>query len=100
MSASVADAGLTVSGNSYASAVAVVELDVLTGESQILSADLLYDCGHSLSPEIDLGQAEGAFMIGVGHMMTEGLEYDSTTGELLTYDTWEYKPPQCQDIPL
>ena len=68
------DAGLTVSGNCYAATVAVVELDVLTGETQILRADLLYDCGKSLSPEIDLGQTEGAFMIGVGHFMTEGLE--------------------------
>ena len=67
----------------------------------VISADLLYDCGKSLSPEIDLGQAEGAFMIGVGHFLTEGLEYDTTTGALLTFDTmtWEYKPPQCMDIP-
>ena len=94
------DAGLSVSGNGYAASVALVELDVLTGESQILQADLLYDCGKSLSPVIDLGQAEGAFMIGVGHFMTEGLEYDEKTGALLTFDTWEYKPPQAMDIPI
>lgn len=94
------DHGMATSGNGYAAAVSVVEVDVLTGENQILSADLLYDCGKSLSPEIDLGQAEGAFMIGVGHFLTEGLEYDTETGALLTFDTWEYKPPQCMDIPI
>ena len=94
------DHGMATSGNGYAAAVSVVEVDVLTGENQIISADLLYDCGKSLSPEIDLGQAEGAFMIGVGHFLTEGLEYDTTTGALLTFDTWEYKPPQCMDIPI
>jgi xanthine dehydrogenase molybdopterin-binding subunit B len=38
---------------------------------EILSTDLLYDCGDSLSPEIDLGQVEGSFIIGVGHFLTE-----------------------------
>jgi xanthine dehydrogenase/oxidase len=72
----------------------------LTGEVQVLSADLLYDCGQSLSPEIDIGQVEGSFIIGVGHFLTEGLEYDSTTGALSTFDSWEYKPPQSLDIPI
>lgn len=94
------DHDLAVSGNGYGASVAQIELDVLTGEVEILSADLLYDCGQSLSPEIDLGQVEGSFIIGVGHFLTEGLEYDSTTGALSTFDTWEYKPPQSLDIPI
>ena len=94
------DHDLAVSGNGYGAAVAQVELDVLTGEVQILSQDMLYDCGDSLSPEIDIGQVEGAYVVGVGHFLTEGLEYDSTTGALKTFDTWEYKPPQMLDIPI
>lgn len=31
--------------NSYAAAVTEVEIDVLTGESQVLRVDVLYDCG-------------------------------------------------------
>ena len=77
-----------------------VEIDVLTGETQILQADILYDAGKSLSPLIDIGQVEGAFVIGLGHFLTEALEYDTATGELLTLDTWEYKPPQSLDIPI
>jgi xanthine dehydrogenase/oxidase len=93
------DTGLAVSGNGYGACAAEVELDVLTGEVEILRADLLYDCGQSLSPEIDIGQVEGAFVVGLGHFLMEGLEYDKATGALITLDTWEYKPPQSMDIP-
>ena len=92
--------GMSASGNGYCAAVAEVEIDVLTGELQIRQADILYDAGKSLSPLVDMGQVEGAFIIGVGHLTTEALEYSPETGELLTFDTWEYKPPQSLDIPI
>ena len=76
------DTGLAVSGNGYGAGVGVVELDVLTGEVELLKADILYDAGKSLSPEIDLGQVEGAFVVGLGHLFSEGLEYDKATGAL------------------
>lgn len=31
--------------NSYAGAVTEVEIDVLTGKTQVLRVDILYDCG-------------------------------------------------------
>ncbi len=52
--------GMSASGNGYCAAVAEVEIDVLTGELQILQADVLYDAGKSLSPLIDIGQVEGS----------------------------------------
>jgi hypothetical protein len=33
-------------------------VDTLTGETTILRTDILYDCGKSLNPAIDLGQAK------------------------------------------
>jgi indole-3-acetaldehyde oxidase len=33
-----------------------VEIDILTGATTILQSDLIYDCGQSLNPAIDLGQ--------------------------------------------
>ena len=32
--------------NSYGAAVSEVEVDVLTGQTQILRVDILYDCGE------------------------------------------------------
>ncbi|RWW33166.1 hypothetical protein BHE74_00003457 [Ensete ventricosum] len=33
-----------------------VEVDILTGGTTILRTDLIYDCGQSLNPAVDLGQ--------------------------------------------
>ena len=32
------------------------EIDVLTGEKIVRRTDILFDCGHSLNPGIDIGQ--------------------------------------------
>ncbi|XP_065844843.1 xanthine dehydrogenase/oxidase-like [Oscarella lobularis] len=76
-----------------------VELDVLTGEHELIRTDMLYDCGESMNPEIDVGQAQGAFAMGIGYWLTEHFVRDPTTGTLLTSNTWEYKPPSSKDIP-
>ncbi|XP_046360646.2 indole-3-acetaldehyde oxidase-like [Haliotis rufescens] len=77
-----------------------VEVDILTGENQITRVDILYDCGDSMNPDIDIGQAEGGFVMGLGYWMTEQMIFDPTTGTALTDGTWEYKPPMGKDIPI
>lgn len=84
----------------YGACVTEAELDVLTGETQIIRSDILYDGGKCTNPEIDLGQAEGAFVMGMGFWLTEKIKYDPNTGLLLTNGTWEYKPPSSKDIPI
>ena len=48
-----------------------VEIDVLTGEFEVLRADLLYDAGQPPNPALDIGQLEGAYVQGLGMMTTE-----------------------------
>ena len=46
-----------------------------------------------------IGQVEGAFIMGLGLWTSEEIKFDPATGELLTKNTWEYKPPAAKDIP-
>jgi len=84
----------------WCAACSQVELDVLTGEVQVLRTDIVYDCGDSLEPSIDIGQIEGAFVMGIGHYLTEEVVYDASSARLLTRGTWDYHPPSSQDIPI
>lgn len=49
---------------------------------------------------IDLGQAEGGFLMGLGYALLEKSVYDPKTGRCLNNGTWEYKPPMAGDIPV
>ena len=51
---------------------------MLTGEVKILSSDIVYDMGWSMNPAIDIGQVEGAFVQGVGYLLTEKLVFQAT----------------------
>lgn len=41
-----------------------------------------------MNPMIDVGQVEGAFVMGLGYWLTESVKFASTTGQLLTRSTW------------
>ena len=90
-------------GFTYSAALSVVEIDVLTGETTMLSSDIVYDMGWSMNPAIDIGQVEGAFVQGVGYLLTEKLVFQDDgpeIGRLNTANTWRYKPPAVTTIPL
>ena len=85
--------------NNYGATCSEAEIDVLTGETEILRTDILFDCGRSINPEIDVGQVEGAFIMGLGYWLTEQAIYDPETGLQLNTGTWDYHPPSSKDIP-
>ena len=82
----------------YSAACSEVEIDVLTGETSVLRSDIVYDMGKSLNPAIDVGQVEGAFVMGIGFVLTEEVLFDNM-GRLKTTNTWHYKQPDSNTIP-
>jgi xanthine dehydrogenase/oxidase len=55
---------------------------------------------YSLNGLIDIGQAEGAFAIGLGFFFLEKIRYDPENGRCLTEGTWDYLPPLVKDMPV
>jgi len=43
---------------------------------------------YSLNPAVDIGQLEGGFMMGLGLNTVEEVNYDNSTGQMMSYDTW------------
>ncbi len=93
----------TMTGNpfyyfTYGACVAEAAIDTLTGETRVLGADILQDCGTSLNPAVDLGQIEGGFVQGLGWLTSEELVWDDR-GRLLTHGPSTYKIPGSRDVP-
>jgi xanthine dehydrogenase/oxidase len=82
----------------YAACVTEVALEVLSGQVHVLASEIVYDCGQSLNPAVDIGQIEGGFVLGLGYFLSEKVYY-AADGTLETVSTWEYKPPLGSDIP-
>src|ERR1041384_1636328 len=90
-------------GFTFSAACTEVEIDVLTGETTVLRADLCYDMGKSLNPAIDIGQVEGAYVQGLGYVLTEDVVFQPdgpNIGALNADNTWRYKIPATTTIPL
>ena len=86
----------------YGAAVSEVAIDTLTGEMQVLRADILHDVGRSINPAIDIGQIEGGFVQGMGWLTTEELYWQPQgphAGRLFTHAPSTYKIPTSVDIP-
>ena len=87
----------------YGAAATEVEVDGYTGASRMLRVDILHDVGDTLSPLIDLGQIEGAFVQGAGWLTLEELRWDESDGpgrgRLLTQSASTYKLPSFSEMP-
>ncbi|KAH7315284.1 hypothetical protein KP509_21G042700 [Ceratopteris richardii] len=90
----------------FGAACAEVEVDTLTGDSQLLRADIVMDLGRSLNPAIDVGQIEGAFIQGLGWAVLEEVKWGDKEhlwvkpGHLFTQGPGTYKLPTANDIPV
>src|SRR3546814_16168312 len=62
---------------SYGAAASEVVVPPLPGEYRVERVDILHDCGHSLTRELDLGQLAGGLVPDMGWLNTPGLWWDA-----------------------
>jgi xanthine dehydrogenase large subunit len=88
---------------SYGAAAAEVEVDGFTGAYRTRRVDIVHDVGDSLSPLVDIGQVEGAFVQGAGWLTLEDLRWDEgdgpNRGRLSTSSASTYKLPSLSEMP-
>jgi xanthine dehydrogenase large subunit len=87
----------------YGCAATEVEVDGFTGAYTLRRVDIIHDVGDSLSPMLDIGQIEGAYVQGVGWLTLEELRWDTsdgpTRGRLQTQSASTYKLPSFSEMP-
>ncbi len=81
----------------YASAVALVEVNTLTGATKVLKFFLSPDSGTIINPQSYTGQCEGAIVQGLGFALTE--ETQIANGIVRTNNFTTYIIPTICDIP-
>jgi len=82
---------------SYGTQIALVEVDVETGEVQILKLWAATDMGRAINPQMVYGQVAGGVHMGVGYALTE--HFIQKEGRALTRSFSEYYIPTVRDMP-
>lgn len=78
--------------------MAVVAVDVATGELHIEQLVWVDDAGHVVTPALVHGQLMGGLAQGLGQALMERLVYDEQ-GQLLTGSLMDYALPRAADMP-
>lgn len=78
--------------------VAVVEVDIETGEVTLARYVAVDDCGTVINPMIVDGQIHGGIAFGVGQALFEQVIYDEA-GQLLTATNLDYAVPRAHHLP-
>ena len=83
---------------SNAAYVAICEVDIETGKTELLKFAVAHDCGRVINPVLVEGQACGAISFGVGGSMFEAINFDAS-GRQLTRSFVDYVMPRSEDMP-
>ena len=84
----------------YGTHVAVTEVELETGQVNLLELVIVDDCGNVINPMVVEGQVHGSVMQGIGEALLECVVYDED-GQLLTANLMGYLiPSAAQPMPL
>jgi xanthine dehydrogenase molybdenum-binding subunit len=84
---------------SFGAQAAEVEVDVETGEVNILRLTAAQDFGKAINPKLCFSQIYGGIEFGLGYALSEAGIFDKKTGKMLNNNLCHYKVPTALDIP-
>ncbi len=79
--------------------VAIVEVDIETGQVKLERFLAAEDAGRIINPMIADGQVHGGIAQGIGNALLEEIVYDDA-GNILTATLADYMPPTAHEIPV
>jgi carbon-monoxide dehydrogenase large subunit len=83
---------------SYATHVALVEVDVAVGRVKLERYVIAHDCGVVVNPMLAEAQIAGGAVQGIGGGLWEAIAYDES-GQLLSGSLMDYALPIASDLP-
>ena len=82
---------------SYCAHIAAVEVNILTGKTDVLEVDVIPEAGRVINPLCYEGQAEGGTVQGMGYATMENFKMEN--GNILTKNFQTYLLPTIADMP-
>ena len=89
---------ITESAPGFAVHLAEVDVDQLTGQTQVTRYVAAQDVGFALNPALVEGQVQGGVGQGIGWALYEGLIFDDS-GQLVTASLMDYALPRAAMVP-
>jgi CO/xanthine dehydrogenase Mo-binding subunit len=85
---------------SFVAGFAEVEVDVETGQYQLLDYTAIADVGTVIHPHALGGQVLGRSVLGMGHALAQKTVYDQHYGVALAKRFYQNRPPTILDVPI
>lgn len=89
--------GQPYSAYAYATMIALVEVDTVTGRTRLKKMVAAHDVGKAIYPDGAVGQIEGGIVQGMGYALMERLRQEE--GEILNPNFTDYIIPSALDMP-
>ena len=84
---------------SFAAHFVEVQIDIETGQIDVLQVIAVHEIGRVIHPVAAAGQIEGGIQQGIGHTLTEDYVIDLKDGRSLNAGFVDYKMPLSMDMP-
>jgi len=95
------DSTSSVAGPSWPNGchISEIELDLATGDVEVVAYASVNDVGRVVNPMIVRGQLDGGAVQGIGQALYEQIVYDRETGQLVTGSLMDYALPVAGNAP-